>query len=298
MNVRGYSEVENIWNPSAKQLLGQRVFVQEKLDGSQFAFSREGARSKRKELLEGAVPDLFAPAMKWVSENVHRIGRGAVFYCEAIAKPRHNTLTYDFAPDNGFVVFDIEEDGQWLSVGECSMICTLLGVPYAQVFEHAMVLERWDQLEEFLEHESILGGRIEGVVAKPIDRSILDPHSGRPLLVKVVRPEFREKNQEAQKEFKRTASLDSQLKDLVELYKTDARFEKAVQRLRDESQIKGELRDLAVLIPEVTRDILKEEENAFKEVLWTAAVKQIRRRVSAWLPEWYKERLLAQQEQA
>lgn len=297
MKTRGYSDVENIWNPLAKQLLGQTVMVQEKLDGSQFAFTFDSARSKRMDIVGGAVPDLFAPAIKWLDLNKHSLPPNLIFHAEAVARPRHNTLTYERAPQAGFVVFDIEKvDGGWLNENECRTKCDDLGILYVQVFNSALHLTSWGQLEEFLDRKSMLGGGIEGVVAKPLDRSIVDPLSKRPLMAKVVRPEFREKNNKAQKEYKRTQSLDCTLEELVESYKAGPRFEKSLQRLRDEGKICGELKDLAVLIPEVREDILKEEELAFKELLWAAAKKQIGRRVAAWLPEWYKARLLGSPE--
>jgi len=268
--------------------------VQEKLDGSQFAFTFDSARSKRMEIIDGSVPDLFAPAIKWLTENKSRLQPQLIFHAEAIARPRHNTLTYERAPATGFVVFDIEHaEGGWCNELDCRTLCNIYGMPYVQVFESALVLTSWGQLEAFLDRQSMLGGPIEGVVAKPLDRSILDPNSHRPILAKVVRPEFREKNNKAQKEFKRTQSLDCALEELVETYKTGTRFEKALHRLRDEGKICGELKDLAVLIPEVREDILKEEEIAFKELLWAQAKKQVGRRVATWLPAWYKERLQA-----
>jgi hypothetical protein len=242
MQIRNYSSVENIWNPQAQRLLGHRVYVQEKLDGSQFAFSRDGARSKRCHLDPLNPPDLFQPAMSWLFAQ--DLPWDLVFYGEAIARPKHNALTYGRAPGQGFVVFDIEQwnpNGQqweWVYPEICQSICERLGMPYVVPFCRDLVIESWDSLKEFLGRESMLGGPIEGVVVKPYDRAgLLCPHSGRPILVKVVREEFRERNEMNQRKLKSSQTASGLLDQLLDAYQCDARFEKAVQRLRDEGKI-------------------------------------------------------------
>jgi uncharacterized membrane-anchored protein YjiN (DUF445 family) len=120
---------------------------------------------------------------------------------------------------------------------------------------------------------------------------VLDPHSKRPVLVKVVRPEFREKNNKAQKEFKKAQSVDQLIADVVEQYRTEARWDKARQHLRDAGQLENHMRDIPKLIAEIVRDVVNEEEDAIRDTLWEAARKQIARRVAAGLPEWYKTQL-------
>jgi hypothetical protein len=74
-------------------------------------------------------------------------------------------------------------------------------------------------------------------------------------------------------------------------YKTPARWDKAVQHLRDAGTLEGSLRDIGYLIKEVGNDIFKECEDEILEDLKEWVMPHMRRLVIRGLPEWYKEKL-------
>ena len=67
---------------------------------------------------------------------------------------------------------------------------------------------------------------------------------------------------------------------------------KAVQHLREDGSLLGEPKDIGPLIKEVIRDTMEEETDYIKETLFAWAKKDIARRVTSGLPEWYKQQLL------
>jgi hypothetical protein len=82
---------------------------------------------------------------------------------------------------------------------------------------------------------------------------------------------------------------------LIETYKSSARWEKAVFRLRDNGQLENSPRDIGNLVKSVWPDIAAECEEEIKETLWKHYSKGICRGVTKGLPEWYKQRLMHQQ---
>jgi hypothetical protein len=79
---------------------------------------------------------------------------------------------------------------------------------------------------------------------------------------------------------------------LIGQYRTHARWQKAVQHLRESGILEGSPRDIGNLIKEVPQDVLKECEDEIKNALFAHFWPNIRRGVTAGLPEWYKEQLL------
>ena len=82
---------------------------------------------------------------------------------------------------------------------------------------------------------------------------------------------------------------------LVKAYRSPARWQKAVQHLREAGRLEGSPRDIGALIKEVPMDIEKECMEEIKELLWAWAWPKVRRGITAGLAEWYKEELLAEQ---
>jgi len=78
---------------------------------------------------------------------------------------------------------------------------------------------------------------------------------------------------------------------LTEEYRTDVRWAKAVQHLRDNGQIEGSMKDIAFLIREVPADVLKDSEEEIKEKLFAHFWPKISRGITRGLPDWYKEEL-------
>ena len=75
-------------------------------------------------------------------------------------------------------------------------------------------------------------------------------------------------------------------------YRTHARWGKAVQHLEEKGLLVGEARDIGPLVKEVHRDIQEECREEILAFLWQLFGKDLLRRSTAGLPEWYKGKLL------
>ena len=78
---------------------------------------------------------------------------------------------------------------------------------------------------------------------------------------------------------------------LIDHYSVEARYNKAVQHLKEGGLLEGSLRDIGLLIREVPEDIMKEETDNIKDILFKHFWPQIRRGVSHGIPEFYKLKL-------
>lgn len=82
---------------------------------------------------------------------------------------------------------------------------------------------------------------------------------------------------------------------IIETLKTPARWNKAVQHLKESNLLSDSPKDIGLLFKEVPNDILKEEQDWIKQQLFDWAWSHIVRGVTTGIPEWYKEKLLALQ---
>jgi hypothetical protein len=82
---------------------------------------------------------------------------------------------------------------------------------------------------------------------------------------------------------------------LIGRYKSEARWEKAVFRLRDEGVLQNAPQDIGPLIKTVAPDVAAECKEEIMEELWKYFWPQVSRALTAGLPEWYKQRLVHQQ---
>jgi hypothetical protein len=134
----------------------------------------------------------------------------------------------------------------------------------------------------------ILGGcKIEGVVIKNYNKFTDDKKT---MMAKYVSTEFQEKHQVSWRKANptRTDILD----DIIETYRTEARWRKAVQHLRERGELEETPRDIGALIREVKDDVKDECEEEIKDRLFGYFWKKdIERSLTHGLPEWYKEQL-------
>ena len=77
----------------------------------------------------------------------------------------------------------------------------------------------------------------------------------------------------------------------MESYCTQARWQKAVQRLEEQGQLEHSPRDIGALMRAVGTDLLEEEEETIKAELFKLFWKDIVRTAQRGLPEWYKAQL-------
>ena len=288
-----YPSVYALGHGAVKDLLLDPVLIEEKIDGSQFSFGRfDGVlkcRSKGQELIVEAPEKMFAMAVAYVTHlDLHN---GWTYRAEWLSKPKHNVLAYDRTPFNGLMVFDINTDEEtYLSWSEKSDECLRLGLEVApRLFYDG--IPTIDTIKALLETKSCLGGQlVEGVVVKNYVRFGLDKKS---LMGKFVSERFKEIHANEWKSSNPTGR--DILTEIGMRYTTPARWDKAVQHLRDAGTLEQSPRDIGALMKEIPDDVAKECEAEIKDRLWAWAWPHVRRQLTRGLPEWYKTKLLEKQ---
>jgi hypothetical protein len=272
-------------------LLQHPLNIEEKIDGSQFSAARiDGVlkcRSKGQELVIDAPEKMFAPGVAAVAElDLHD---GWTYRGEYLKSPKHNTLAYSRIPTNHVIIFDINTDDEtYLSYDEKAAEAARIGleiVPLVGVTNHLDL----DYFQELLTKESILGGTtIEGVVLKPVGYDVFGLDK-KCVMGKYVSEAFKEKHKVAWKEG--NPGGNDILQNLIAQLKTEARWKKAVQHLRDAGELENDPRDIGKLMKALNTDVLKEEEIWIKEELFKWAWSKINRGLNAGFASWYKEEL-------
>jgi hypothetical protein len=149
-----------------------------------------------------------------------------------------------------------------------------------------------EDFQGFMAKESYLGGQtVEGVVIKAYDRFC--QKTGHVLIGKYVSEDFKEIHQASWKENNPTRKDFMAM--MIGKYKTVARWEKAIYRLRDQGELENDPRDIGKLIKEVWPDVVAECKEEIMDDMWKFFSKDLQRGVVSGLPEWYKTRLLHQQ---
>lgn len=292
--IRAMGKVFHLGDKYVGGLVGRGVGVEitEKLDGAFMAFGWEDGemkfRSKRVELFEGNAGN-FTEIVDYVLSVKDRIPPGFIYYGEYLRKPKQNSIAYDRVPNHNFALFgvwdcvDREFCTGWRRSGILNQPPGFEAVPVL----YEGVLANMDIPEKLIKTQmSFLGDSIpiEGVVIKAYGTPYMIADRVIPMMMgKLVRPEFVELNK------KRWAGKGvNKLEEFVLSFREEARWEKAVQHLRDDSALEYSVRDIGKLCQEVVRDILEEEADNAKEWLWNHHKKQIQRSAVKGLPEWYK----------
>jgi hypothetical protein len=299
VQVPSYSKVLTLGALGTEQALSGTVVMEEKVDGSQFAWGIDengeiGCRSHHQQIVMDAA-GMFAEAADHVCQMETRLKadwdyyerRPIWFYCEYLRKPRQNTLSYNRIPKNHLVLFDVKHGNEWVAPGE---LCY-----WADAYEIDTIPMFWwgegaslDTVKSWLTRESYLGGPIvEGVVVKNYEQLIAIGGTTYPLFCKLVNEAFKERNA---KEWKQNGNKN-RLQELMESYCTQARWQKAVQRLEEQGQLEHSPRDIGALMRAVGTDLLEEEGETIKAELFKLFWKDIVRTAQYGLAEWYKAQL-------
>ena len=274
-------------------LIGFNI-VEEKVDGSQYNFGidKDGKLwvfSHSAFIHPEAPPAMFKDATEYVVSIQDKLIPGYSYHGECLSKPKHNVLAYGRIPNNNTIIFDIEdENGNPLPYELKNSFAKALGFETVQLLGRNISSK--DDLINLLDTiKPLLGGEehIEGVVVKNYDRLTPD---GKYMVGKLVSERFKEKHN---KEWKSGRPEKKEIiSRLIEELRTEARWNKAVQHLREQNLIVDEPKDIGGIIKEVIKDIEEEEKEYIKEELYTAYIKSIKSGVTVGIPEWYKRKLL------
>lgn len=291
-----YPKIYQLGHRSIKDIFDSDVIIEEKVDGSQISFGvYEGElkiRSKGKELILDAPEKMFATAVEQIKERRHLIKEGYTYRGEYLQRPKHNALAYDRVPLGNIMIFDIKNSADgYLPYLVKQEEAERLGFECVPLVFAGIITP--DQIPSLLDRVSILGGpKVEGVVVKNHDRFTFEGH---PMIGKFVSEAFKETHR---KEWK---ASNPNKKDIIErlinTYRHEGRWAKAVQHLREAGTLLGEPKDIAALIKEVQSDITAECTEEIKEQLFRWAMPQVLRGSINGLPEWYKSLLLGEVEQ-
>ena len=193
-------------------------------------------------------------------------------------------------PRNNIILFDICDGVEsYLPYSEVKAEAERIGLEVVPLIAEgelteANILARKD---EWLSRESILGGtKVEGVVIKNYNVFTAEK---KVAMAKIVRSEFKEQNSSNWKDEHPT--LQDIVQRLIETYRTEARWSKAIQHLRDSGELQGEMKDIPLLMKEVSADVLKECKDEIVERLFAYAWPKIMKGITRGLPEWYKTQI-------
>lgn len=301
--LHSYVKIYNLGKSEIEDLFLDPVTVQEKLDGSQISFMRIGTRlmiRTKGELIYDTNQDgnvamsasgMFQLAVDSVLSEWERLRNGWVYRGEFLSKPKHNSLAYDRVPKGYIALFDIEVgDQRYLRYDGMYEEAQLLGFDVVPLIGPNT---GWDMelMGIMLKTPSILGGQtVEGLVFKNYERFGRD---GKVLMGKFVGEAFKETNK---KNFKiGNPGQNDVIERIGNSLRTDARFTKAVQHLREKGILTDSTQDIGPLLSELKSDIMEEEREDIVRALLTWAAPRFLRIATTGFPEWYKEQLAAKQ---
>ena len=288
-----YTKVLTLGAFRTENALVGEVAIQEKVDGSQFRFGitddqRLMFGTHHTTIYPEVADKMFKQAIEYL-EPLHltmleRFVPDTYFFAEYLQKPKHNLLKYDRIPKNHLVLFDVMENGRWLGRKEVEGYARFLDIDFVPEFYRGKITV--EELADFFLRESFLGGeKIEGVVIKNYEQNILLGGNIFPLFTKYVQPAYRERH------VKEWHPKDN-LQTYILSFRDEARWQKAIQHLKEQGILLNDPRDIGNLIMEVHKDLLEEAEADIKDYLFKEFKRQVLGASTKGLPDWYKTKLL------
>ncbi len=294
--IKAFPKIFAIGTDYISDIFKEPVEITEKIDGSQFVFGKINGelfmRSKGAQLYADNPEKMFSLAIDYVVSIEHMIPDNKVFYCEYLKSPKHNTMAYERTPTNHLLLFGVcDETGtRWENYDGIHHHADCLGLELIPIIKRGPIGTP-EELLGLLQRRSILGGTaIEGIVVKNYERKFLLGGQPMPLMAgKFVSEKFKEVHGAR---WNKEEKSKGRFACFCERFKTEARWEKAIQHLRDSGEIENTPRDIGKLLKEINQDIESEEKENIKEWLWKENKGNILRTATKGFPEWYKEQLL------
>lgn len=288
-HINSYPSVFAIGHKAIEALFSSPVNIEEKIDGSQFSMCRKDGvlhcRSKGQELIVSAPEKMFAKAVE-VADSLPLVD-GWVYRCEYLQNPKHNTLAYSRVPNKHLMVFDVAAGIEaYLDYEQKREESERIGLEVVPLL-HSGTVYNFNDLARLLELESVLGGcKIEGFVAK--NYSVFTPEK-KVAVGKFVSESFKERHG-VEWSSKNPSPADF-VQTLTESLRTEARWNKAIQHMREAGKIEGSPRDIGALLKEIQADVEKEEAEAIAGQLYRHFWPHIKRGLTYGFPEYYKRAL-------
>lgn len=292
--IKAFPKIFALGTDYIKDILDGEVEITEKIDGSQFGFGRiDGelfVRSKGAMLHFDAPNNMFKEAVEYIASIADRIPDNIVFHAEYLQTPNHNSLEYERIPKNHLALFSVSDSTEkFFNYTEIQYWADILDIDCVPMIYKGKI-ENTDQILELVGSESYLGkAQAEGVVVKNYAKQFL--LGGQPIPVmagKYVSEAFKE----VHNGWKEKHTGPGKWELFKQGYKTEARWNKAIQYLRDSGDLTETPKDIGKLIARVMQDIEDEEKENIKTFLWNEFGKEVLRTSVNGLPEYYKMFLL------
>lgn len=148
-----------------------------------------------------------------------------------------------------------------------------------------------EEIKELIKKESVLGGvEMEGIVVKNYSKPFLLGGQPIPLMAgKFVSEKFKETHRE---KWGDEHSSKGKFKTFCESFKTEARWEKSIQHLKEKGELENSPRDIGKLLKEINLDIEAEEKENIKTWLYNEFRREVLATATKGFPEFYKNKLL------
>lgn len=293
MSSTAFPKILHVGDKLVKDIFDEEVEITEKLDGSQLGFGLINGevvvRSKGKEQDLDNPDKMFRIAVNYIRSIKDKLTEGVFYYGEYLEAPRHSTLAYDRVPKNNIALFGMMNNGVFMPYANIQNAATALGVDAIPLIYSGKSSP--EHVLELVEGVSYLGGaQREGVVIKVYkDWEYLGRLHYTVMSAKYVTEKFKEVHQ---KDWKKNNTGKGKLETLKSQYRTEARWHKAIQHLKENGQLEGSPRDIGALIKEIRKDLTDEEQENIKTHLWSLFGDDFQRSAVDGFPQWYKEELL------
>lgn len=307
-----YHKISQSYHEESNGVYDGHIIIEEKIDGSQLRIEilPDGTITVGSHKMDGVTVDsmfrLGVESAQRIFANYKPEVKMTIF-CEYLSKPKQNSIPYANVPLNNIILFDVKRDTLYIDRPQKELFAKQHGLEIVPLLWSGQGSEIVDKdnpniineafKEELLKKQSILGhqggfDRIEGFVVKNYDKMYDTERyrsyerSTHPFIsIKIVNEAFKEKNKEENPTNKES------LQKLKEMYRTEARYDKAIQHLREKGEITDQIGDLKFLIPEVKHDLIEEEKEGIKDALWKLFGGEIVGYAVKGMPEHYKKRL-------
>ena len=130
----------------------------------------------------------------------------------------------------------------------------------------------------------MLGGPLEGIVVK--NKAYYSPKTNQgSLCAKIVTKEFKEKMSKKVESNSEEYPVPTSILDALP---KQALWDKAIAHLREEDLLEGTSKDIGMLIKEIRKDFLEENEDVLKEMLFDFFSKKVIKHLVKDFPDYYQ----------
>lgn len=296
MSISAFPKIFALGQRPVQDIFNGPVEITEKLDGSQIAFGKiEGEliiRSKGRVIHALGENDMFKEGWDYIHSIEELLPEGRIFYGEYFKTRKHNTLTYGRIPINHIAIFgqfDIHHQS-WVALNITAGDARVLGFESVPVLSF-ITINSIEEIHDLLERESFLGGpKIEGFVVKNYAQQVLVGGQYISLMAgKYVSEAFKEVHN---RDWKKENTKQGKWEVLLQQYRTEARWNKAIQYLNEQGELEHAPRDIGKLIPRIQQDIMEECKDDILQFLWKEFGSVLLRNSIHGFPEYYKQKLL------